>query len=188
MTEEDIKKYNHHFDLGNELATQVIILDDVIVEMTEGNIKIARQAISHYKKCLEISDQWAVRFFLGKTYQWLEEDGNALHQFLPAMDMELEDADLASEAAISAMNYGDVELAVRLSLEASKRSPNNPKLISNHALNLLLNKEDDKALEWSSKAIGLDSTDLVNNNVHKLIKAVVSGEKKRPTFKELFKR
>jgi len=188
MTEEDIKEYNLNYHLANEYAKGIMIVDNKVAKMTEENIVKARKAILHYKICLEISDQWVVRLFLGKIYQWLGENGNALHQFLPAMDMEQENAALPREAALCAMDYGDIEFALELSFEAIRRSPNKPDLIGNYALNLLLNKEDEKALEWSKKAIELDAVDPINQKVHHLIKAVISGEKKRPTFKELFKR
>lgn len=186
MTKEDIEKYNHHYDLANDLAMQVIILDNSVVDMNDETIAIAKKAIAHYEICLQISNQWAVRFFLGKIYQWLGEDHDALHHYLNGMDLERENADLANEASMSAMKINDIELALELSFEANRRSPNNSKFISNHALNLLINKEDEKALEWSAKAVELNNTDPINIRVHNLINAVVNGKKKRPTFKDCF--
>jgi len=92
---------------------------------------------------------------------------------------------LPREASISAMDLGNIPLALQYSLEALHRNPKDAGLYCNHAVNLMVSGNDEEAKKYIGKAIEMEPNATINQNVFLLLQDVVSGKRKRPLYNEL---
>ena len=146
----------------------------------------ANRAIKHYKRCLEIApDNWQAIWLLAKLYQAMGEGQVALNLFKKAMELEKENPDVAREASISAMEMGEVDLALEYSADAVRRGPEMVGLLSNHALYLTVAGRDDEAVSTIEKALKLAPEDSMVLRVSGMVFGVAEGQKERPRFDEL---
>ncbi len=187
LPEHQISIFNQHFEKGNRLSEELIIFKNKPQSKVEfWKRRKAKKAIIHYMKFLElIPNHWQTKWLLAKVYQTIAEPSKALQLFKEAMQIEKLNSDIAREASISAMDAGEVELAIKYSLDAIHRQPDNAGLICNHAINLMISGHDNEALEWIERAIEIEPDDPINQNAYLLIKDVKNGIRKRPRFDEL---
>ncbi|WP_106792421.1 tetratricopeptide repeat protein [Aquimarina sp. Aq78] len=187
LSEEKIPIFNSNFEKGNELAEGLIIIKDQSnSKLGFWNKRKAKKAIKHYTECLNlIPNHWQTNWLIAKVYQAMSENKKALEHFKTAVRIEKTNPDLPREASISAMDFGNVKLAVKYSEEAINREPNDAGLYCNHAVNLMVLGNDDEALAYIEKAMEIEPNDEINRNVHSLINDVVSGKRKRPKYNEL---
>ncbi|PKV48875.1 tetratricopeptide repeat protein [Aquimarina sp. MAR_2010_214] len=187
LPEEKIPIFNSNFEKGNELAESLtIIKDQSNSKLGFWNKRKAKKAIKHYTECLNlIPNHWQTNWLIAKVYQAMSENKKALEHFEIAVRIEKTNPDLPREASISAMDFGNVKLAVKYSEEAINREPNDAGLYCNHAVNLMVLGNDDEAITYIEKAMEMESNDEINKNAHSLINDVVSGKRKRPKYNEL---
>ena len=187
LSEDKISIFNSNFKKGNRLSESITI----IKERNNSKLRFwdkrkAKKAIKHYYKCLVlIPDHWQTNWLIAKVYQTISENVKALEYFEIAMSIEKNNPDLPREASISAMDSGNIELAIKYSLEAINREPNDSGLYCNHALNLMVLGNDNEAINWIKKAIEIEPNDQINKNVFSLINEVAIGKRKRPRYNEL---
>ena len=115
----------------------------------------------------------------------MAENEKALEYFETAVKIEKNNPDLPREASISAMDSGNVMLAVEYSQEAINREPNDSGLYCNHAINLMVSGIDDLALTNIQKAIEIRPDDEITINAFTLINAVATGIRERPKYNDL---
>ena len=187
LPEDKIPVFNSNFEKGNRLADGILILKgSTSSKLGFWNKRKAQKAIKHYTACLNlIPRHWQTNWLIAKVYQVISENDKALKHFEIAIEEEKLNPDLPREASISAMDSGKVELAVKYSLEAINREPNNSGLFCNHAINLMILGNDNDAIEFITKAIELEPDDEINRNAHSLINDVANGSRKRPNYNEL---
>ena len=187
LPEDQIPIFNLNFEKGNEFADSLIIIKG------QGNSKLgfwnkrkAIKAIKYYSECLSmIPNHWQTNWLIAKVYQAMSDNEKALKHFEKAIEIEKTNPDLPREASISAMDSGNVELAVEYSQEAISREPNDAGLYCNHAVNLMVLGNDNAAKANIEKAMEMEPNDEINKNVFSLINAVAIGKRKRPKFNEL---
>lgn len=187
LPEDKIPIFDLNFKKGNELA------DGLTIIKGQGNSKLgfwnkrkAKKAIKHYSECLSmIPNHWQTNFLIAKVYQAMSENIKALEHFESAIKIEKTNPDLPREASISAMDSGNVKLAVEYSQEAIKRESNDAGLYCNHAINLMVLGNDDEAKTYIERAMEIEPSDEINKNACSLIDAVASGKRKRPKYNEL---
>ncbi|KIX19812.1 hypothetical protein SY27_17330 [Flavobacterium sp. 316] len=187
LPEDKIPIFNLNFEKGNELVDGLIITKgERRPKLGFWNKRKAKKAIKYYSKCLSmIPNHWQTNWLIAKVYQAMSENKKALNHFETAVKIEKTNPDLPREASISAMDSGNVKLAVEYSQEAINRESNDAGLYCNHALNLMVLGNDDKAKIYIDRAIKMAPDDEINKNVYALINAVASGERKRPKYNEL---
>jgi hypothetical protein len=59
--------------------------------------------------------------------------------------------------------------------------------MGNHAMNLLVAEKDKEAKYIIEEAIRIQPKDSINRNIESLIRDVLSGKRKRPTFEDAIK-
>jgi len=187
LSEKERSLFNKYFAKGNSLSENILILKGTRKDkISSANSRKAQKAIDNYMKCLEIlPNHWQTKWLLAKLFQAINQPVKALNYFEEALDIEDSNCDIAREASISAMDAGYTILAVKYSLEAIKRQPNDAGLMCNHALNLIVNGNDKEAKSWILKAIEIDSNDPINQKVYSIINQVINGKIARPKFNEL---
>lgn len=187
LPEDQIPIFEANFDKATELAEGLMIIQGKAnAKMGYWQRRRAKKAIKCYQACLElIPHHWQSHWLMAKVYQATGDRELALQHFETAVKIEPSNPDLPREASIAAMDLGKVSQAVEYSEEALNRAPVNPGLLCNHAVNLMVMGRDEEALQNIERAMELDPGDEININVHALIKAVASGERRRPRFDEL---
>lgn len=187
LPEHKIPTFNLNFEKGNQLA------DGLTLIKGQGNPKLgfwnkrkAHKAIKHYSECLSmLPNHWQTNWLIAKVYQVLSENNKALEHFEKALEIEKTNADLPREASISAMDSGNVKLAVEYSQEAINRDPTDAGLYCNHAVNLMVLGNDDQAKTYIERAMEMGPGDEINENVYSLINDVANGKCRRPKYNEL---
>ena len=144
-----------------------------------------RKSITDFEECLSIvPDHWQSMVLKAKAHQRLGEHKEAFDLLEQAFQTEKENHTIPMEASLEAMHLKMIEKAIFYSEESLKRKPNDFVLLGNHAMNLLVAESDTKAKDTINKAIELNPNDKINRNIEKTINEVISGKRKRPTFKD----
>ncbi|GAO41751.1 tetratricopeptide repeat protein [Flavihumibacter petaseus] len=124
---------------------------------------------------------------MAKSLQRLDRHTEAFEQLESAFKIESENSSIPMEASLEAMHLKDLDKAIYYSEESLKRKPHDAAILGNHAMNLLLAEKDSEALATINEAIRILPSDSVNRNIEAIVRDVVSGKRKRPTFEDTIK-
>jgi tetratricopeptide (TPR) repeat protein len=148
--------------------------------------KRINKAIQLFDQALEVFPQhWQSLFFIGKLYQRLQQHEKAMEFLDRALELQRFNHALLQEASLEAMHLELISKGIKYSGEAIELRQNDPILLGNHALNLLIGGLDEAAIETIDKALVLDPSDKINQRIKIKIMQVISGKISRPSFSEL---
>lgn len=186
------RKYQEFDEIYNRAGKRqegLIILDGYKRKKLSSSEKTKlEESIKDLQKCLEIiPEHWQSMMLMAKAYQRLEMHFEALKQLEMAFKIELDNYSIPLEASLEAMHLNDLDKAIYYSEESLKTKPNDFALMGNYAMNLLIASKDQIALQTIEEAIKINPNDSVNRNIELIIKNVISGKRKRPTFQDLIK-
>ncbi|MBJ7427548.1 MAG: SseB family protein [Bacteroidia bacterium] len=183
---KNYQELNEIFERAGKSQEGLILLDGYRRKQLNSDEKVRlEESIKDFQKCLEIiPNHWQSMVLMAKAFQRLERHIEALEQFELAFKIEKENHTIPMEASLEAMHLKDLDKALYYSEESLKRKPNDFALMGNHAMNLLVAQKDNEAKEMIEKAIKLKPNDSVNRNIESMIKDVLFGNRKRPTFEE----
>lgn len=183
---EEVKEL---FEVAGKRLEGLILLDGYRKKQLTSSEKIRlEESIRDFQKCLEIvPNHWQSMVLMAKAFQRLERHTEALEQLELAFNTEKENHTIPMEASLEAMHLNDLDKAIYYSEESLKRKPNDFVLMGNHAMNLLVAQKDDEAKEIIEKAIAINPRDSVNRNIESIVKGVLSGTQKRPSFEDVIK-
>ncbi|UPZ13504.1 SseB family protein [Flavobacterium humidisoli] len=189
LENKKIQEFNKIFEQAGKKQEGLIFLDGYRKkELKESEKLKLEDSIKDFKKCLEIiPEHWQSMILMSKALQRLEKHQEALEQLELAFKLELENHIIPMEASLEAMHLKDIEKAIFYSEESLKRNPNDFALLGNHAMTLLIAKNDQEAKETIDKAIKLQPNDSINKNVESIIIDVIAGKRERPTFEDAVK-
>ncbi|MCB1606273.1 MAG: tetratricopeptide repeat protein [Xanthomonadales bacterium] len=139
------------------------------------------RAIRYYEEALRINPEgWSSMWALGKIYQRLGQHRIALVWFRRAFELNADQPDVAREAGLSALDCGEVQLAVDLCTTAKILRPEDPGLRANLALAYMMSGDDTSAIECAQRAVAMCPEDEVSKSVLRLVNAVANGSRNRP--------
>jgi tetratricopeptide (TPR) repeat protein len=186
MTNEKIAEFNQLYEQACNKMKGLVILEGYRPKGIGFFDKLrANKAIKYFDQALSIyPDHFQSLFFLGKLYQRLGNYEQALSYFDTALKLEQTNHNIPQEASLVAMNLNQVDKAIEYSKEALRRKPDDFALLGNHSMNLLIAGLDYEAKETIETAISLNPADNINQRIKTKIHGVISGQIKRPTFKE----
>ncbi|WP_430409624.1 SseB family protein [Kordia sp.] len=189
---EDSKKineFNQLYDQAINLQKGLLLLDGYrYKDINVSEKKKLEASIVAFKKCLEIfPDHWQSMMLMAKSYQRLQKHLEAFNILEKAFTIELTNHSIPMEASLEAMHLENIEKALYYSEASLKRKPNDFVLLGNHAMNLLIASKDEEAKEIIKQAISLQPRDSINKNIQSTIHDVITGKRKRPTFKDAIK-
>jgi len=186
MTDEQIKKFNSLYQQACKKMEGLIILESYRPKEIGFFDKLrANKAIKYFDQALSIyPEHYQSLFFLGKLYQRLAKYEKALLYFETALKFEHSNHNIPLEASLVAMHLNLFDKAIEYSKEALRRKPDDFALLGNHSMNLLIAGFDSDAKETIDKAITLNPSDNINQRIKAKIVSVISGQVKRPTYKE----
>lgn len=180
------QEFNILFERAGKNQKGLILLDSYKRKpLSNSDILKLEESIEDYKKCLAMfPENWQSMVLMAKALQRLDRHAESLEQLELAFSIELEDHSIPMEAALEAMHLKNIEKATYYSEESLKRKPNDFKLLGNHAMNLLVAEKDSEAKYIIEEAIRIQPNDSINRNIESLIRDVLSGKRKRPTFED----
>src|ERR1051325_7849825 len=134
-----------------------------------------KQAISRFEQTLQMNPtNWASMWALGKIYQRLNDYTTALQWFTRAYEINSTHPDVAREASLCAMSAGDANAAMKFTTGAMTLKPDDPGLVANHALALLLNHQPEAAKTNAEKAVTAAPNDAVSKSALRFIDDVIA--------------
>lgn len=137
--------------------------------------------------CLAFApDHWQSMVFLGKACQSLGEHHAALGWFEKAMTVEAGNSIILKEASLEAIHLRDIDKALEFSGAAVGVRPDDPVLLGNHAMNLLIAGRDEEARATITEALRIAPSDDFNARISDIIDGVIERERDRPTCESLF--
>jgi tetratricopeptide (TPR) repeat protein len=177
-------RHNQLFKEGSDLISPYMPLHGV--EPKDASTGIAQReiktGIDKLKQVVVLNPQnWAAYWVMGKAYQALGDSQNACESFKASWDIHKANADVAREYMFECLNLGRGAEGVTLAEQALTLEPNEPGLIANYALALLIDGKVDAAEKEVQRALQLDGTDKVTKDLQKIIGEVKSGKRPCPT-------
>jgi len=140
-----------------------------------------RRAAYLFQQALDIHcDNESAMFMIGKIYQRLDEDIEALTWFVRAFRVNGTNADAAREAGIAATDLGDAPLAVEMCQAAVALDPQEPGLIANLALAYLIAGDLDLAAAAAQHRLLRAPKDAISHEVARVISEVRTGRRPQP--------
>ncbi len=182
LSNSDARVHDVLFDLGWSAIEKHIDLD-------EGRPRrpglIARwklrSAIRDFTRVLEINpENHAAMWALGKIHQRLESDAKALSWFEHALGCNPRHPDYAREAALSALQLGDAQRAIRYSNAATSLRPDDHGLVANLALAHLIAGDPASALTRAEEASRRAPHDDISAHVLSVVRQVLAGRRPCP--------
>lgn len=140
-----------------------------------------KKALGYFRQVLQIHPQnWSVMWTVGKVYQRLGLHDEALRWFSQAHQINPDQADVAREAGIAAIETGQGELAISFLTAAIAARPDAPGLVANLALAHLVNRDINQAKSCAAQAVERDQRDEVSRSVLEIICEVEAGTRPIP--------
>lgn len=182
-TPSNATEFNSLFaDVADRLTPLIVIEDDTPRPADAEKTRKLRSCIADLEACVAFSnDHWQSMVLIAKAHQSLGEHRESLDWFVRAMKFEKANPALPKEASIEAVRLQDIGAAVEFSAEALRRRPDDPALMGNHAMNLLIAKRDEEAMAAIIEALAAAPNDPLNQRISKLIYQVIAGNRARPT-------
>jgi len=186
LTDDKINKFNTLYGEACELQKNLVILDGV-PRMKPGFLGKSKlkKSIQLFEEALSIHPgSWQSMYFIGKAYQALGENENALSWFVKAGKIEPEDPSLAKEAGLCAAQLGRHAVAIKLMKEAASAHPEDAGLQCNIGLSYLMSERVDEARAAFSRAVQADPGNQMNTKLLKLTDSVAENRIQCPRSEE----
>lgn len=181
-TPANADEFNSLFEGASTRQRPLIMKGDMgPMARSSSEIKTLRQCILDFEACLRFkNDHWQSMVFMAKSYQALGEHETALDWLVTAANMEKNNHVIYKEASLQSVLLGNIEKAIEYSSEGLRIQPDDPVLLGNHAMNLLIGKRDEQALSTIKRAIEIAPEDQFNQRCLKIISEVLAGKRERP--------
>jgi len=179
ITDFSLEKHDEYYQKGFACIDPYVQLHSRPVKRP--NKDKIKEGIKYLNAVTKINpNNWAAFWLKGKAYQALEKSQSAYNEFKKAFNIEKENADVARELMIEALNLGKGEEGVEIGKHALSLKPNNPGLMGNLGLAYLIKGEIDNAEDITRQAISLEPQDEINKQILDIIREVKSGKKAQP--------
>jgi tetratricopeptide (TPR) repeat protein len=120
-------------------------------------------------------------WFIGKGHQVLKDQQQAYSAFKSSWSIQKQNANVAQDYMVACLNLGHSAEGVQIADEALKLKPDDPAVIANHALALLIDGQLDRAEDEVRKSLQIAPVDHVTLELQAAIEDVKSGKRSRPT-------
>lgn len=182
FTVEQATEHNRLVDEANQLIKGEIHLDGLGLSspgwFARRRLKKAKDL---YERAIAINPAgWQSMLWIAKIEQRFEHTREALTWMLRAREFEPSNPSLAKEAAMTASQLGEHDLAARIADEAIAIEPNDPALHINSGLAHLLAGRNQQALERFREAARLEPERGMNQQLVMFVVQVMAGSVAQP--------
>lgn len=175
-------EHNDLFEQGCELIKPYMQLSDRAAKESKDSEQELRKGIELLNRAAEIHPgNWSAFWMIGKAHQALGDSDNAFEAFGKSYGINRYHADIAREYMFECLNLGHGEKAVAAANRAVSSDPENAGLVSNLALAHLIAGNLDRATEAVERAIAMDLSDSISQNLRTVIEEVKSKKRPQPT-------
>ncbi len=181
--EYTMEDHNRLWEEGTALINPYMRLDDKPEKPATGRkaIREVEQGIEKLNAAVDLKPtNWAAHWVIGKAYQALDRPSDACDSFARSFEIQKENADVAREYMLSCLQLGRFERAVVVAEHAVSLEPDEPGLIANVALALLLAGRTDDALKKTEESLGFNPTDPITQALNKRIHEILDGSRPQP--------
>ncbi len=179
ITDFSLERHDEYYQKGFECIDPYVKLGNR--PSRRPNIDKIKEGMKYLDAVTKINpENWAAFWLKGKAYQALSHPQSAYNEFKKAFDIEKDNADVARELMIEALNLGKRDEGIEIGKHALSLKPNNPGLMGNLGLAYLISGEIDNAEDITRKAINLDPQDKINKQILDIIEKVKSGKRPKP--------
>lgn len=183
LTEAEANEYNRVYQRGWSLTEGLLLLDGNNPTRNPGWFarRRLRQALECFEAALRIFPEgWQSLWAMGKIHQRLGNAAEALGCFARAHQLQPDQPDVAREAGLAAADLGDGQRAVQFSRTAVALAPNDPGLVSNLALALLINDQITEAQAVAADAVTRAPDAPIAKAVKAIVEDVAAGRRSKP--------
>lgn len=182
FSEEEIKQHNKYMNEGSGLIEPYMFMAGRPEKKLEsGAIESIKKGIALLKKAIYINpENWNTYWVMGKGHQALKECEQAYDAFYLAHSFMPDNADVARECMLEAINISKFEKAIAVGEKAISLRPDDSGLKANLAIALLLDGQLDRALGLAETALKSSPSDQITKNILNIIRKVKSGRKPQP--------
>jgi tetratricopeptide repeat protein len=140
-----------------------------------------RRGLGLLRKVLSIRPtSWTALWMMGKALQALGKHAEALDAFSRSYSINPRHPDVAREASISAMECSKYDEAQSFAEKAMQLRPEDPGLLANLALVMLLRQDPHAAKEQVERAYAADPQDRITRTIRQLVDEVIAGTRTCP--------
>jgi Flp pilus assembly protein TadD len=146
----------------------------------EGRAAVLR-ACEMFERVIEINpENWNAMWCLGMGRNVLNQSEAAYNAFANAYRLYNQNPDVGRELMLVCMTLGKGEEALRVSKQVLSLRPDDPGILANHALALLMNSRVPDALAAITCALQLDPDDPASQNVYRVVRECQTGQRSLP--------
>lgn len=186
LKEQEIIKFDNLFVKAASRQSNLVYLGSNNKPIGFFGRRKLRKSIAEFSKCLKIlPNHWQSMFFMAKAHQRLKEHNESFKLLVRAFEIEKGNFSIPMEAAIEALQLGKLDKAIFYSEEALKRKSEDPIVLGNYAVVLLLSSKEIEAEKYIREAIKLDPSNSIFENVLSLIESIISGRRKTPSIEKV---
>lgn len=144
------------------------------------------RGIDYLRQAIAIKeDSWRAMWVIGKAYEALDDNENALDWFEQACRFDHNNSSVFREAFVQCFKLGLGEKAEHYALSALELQPNDPELMGNYAIGLLLNHKPQQAKTIAQKACESNPEDSINQNILRMINVAITSDLNAPSEREV---
>lgn len=177
-------EHNRLYQEGSDLISPYMLLANE--QSLSANSPDAREQLGRgiglLKQAIAINPaNWAAYWIIGKAHQVQGDTENACEAFGKSHGLQKGNPDVAREYMFECLKLGDAAKGIAAARHAVRLQPDNPGLISNLALALLVGGQLDEAAAMVAKALELAPEDAISRNLQAMIADVQSGQRPQPS-------
>ncbi len=179
----DMNAFTDYFKLGADLVYPYLYIvgaDRQDWRSRDGRRKV-EQGI-HYLRIATLSDpeNWPAFWYLGKTYQAVQDHAKAYSAFKSSFHIGPDQPDVCRELGRECLELGKTAEGVSIAQAAVKLCPDDAGLVCNLGLALFLNGDLQEAARAVQQSLELSPDDPIARNLLAIIAQVQSGKRKQP--------
>lgn len=188
--QSNVDVFKYHYRRGNEYLEGNVKLGEydgkAIAEADR--VDSLNKALLEFDKCLElVPDHWPTLFLKSIVCQALGDHVASLVFVEKALKLEPRNHVLFKQATLEAVHNNDMDKALEYSRRAIELKQDDPVLLGNLAMTLLMLGKDQESLKTIRHALKIDPDDRFNQQLLNTIESVGAGKKPRPTVESVFK-
>lgn len=172
------------YEAGCDLVWPFLHLDDQVPEKLttfQAGVRMAK-GILMLEGALEMRpDNWATYWILGKAFESNRDNEQSYARLKRAFEINPQHVDVNREFMLSCLRLGKSGEAVVVAENAVKLAADNPGLVANLALALLVDGQLDRALSEATRAVDLAPDDVKSQSLLRGIRDVIEGKRAMPT-------